>query len=169
MNKSFILTAILSVAFLISFLGCGDAPKTPEQLQKEQKYREIFGDEDKVTITQDLVRIYEKNPLQANKSCQQQPILLDGFINDMGSNSLGNYIDLKNLIKLENVMKKNDDSDIRVFLEDSDWNREAISKIKQGNGIRIYGLCYGQKEAFGAKSKIIIGNARILKINKEFL
>jgi len=169
MNKSFILTAILSVAFLIPFLGCGDAPKTPEQLQKEQKYREVFGDDDKVIITQELVRMYEKNPLQANKNCQQKPILLDGFINDMGSNNLGNYIDLKNLIKLENTLKTTDDSDIRIFLEDSDWNREAISKIKQGNGIRIYGLCYGQTEAFGVKSKIIIGNAKILKINKEFL
>ncbi len=64
---------------------------------------------------------------------------------------------------------KEPNSDTRIFLDNSNENSEAIKKIKRNDLIRVYGLCKGQVEVSGVKSKIIIGNARILKINGEFL
>jgi len=212
---SLTFTIPLAIFSAIAFFSSPDA-KTPEQLQnipeqtqnvpkqaqkeqkygdREQKYRELYGEEDNVLNVYSLVRIYKENPLQANEICQRNGhIIIKGYIANMGSNSLGNYIDLRNthpraetitwLLKIiggknygyvntvdESNEKFGSDlgSDTRIFLEYSDWNSEAISKIKRNDLIRFYGLCEGQAEAFGAKSKIIIGNARILKINDDFL
>lgn len=203
LQKGLSLTFIIPLAIFsaIAFFSSPDT-KTPEQVQnipeqltKEQKYREMFGEEDKVLKVYKLVRIYKENPLQANEICQQSgPSIIEGYIAGMGSNSLGNYIDLRNmhpraetitwLLKIiggknygyvntvdESNEKFGSDlgSDTRIFLDNSNENSKAISRIKRNDLIRFYGLCKGQTEAFGAKSKIIIGNAKILKINEEFL
>jgi len=201
---SLTFTIPLALFTAIAFFSNPDA-KTPEQMQnipeqaqkgkkysdKEQKYREVFGEEDNVLNVYTLVRIYKENPLQANEICERNGhIIIKGYIADMGSNSLGNYIDLRNehpraefitwLFKIifggdygyVNAIDSNNkepSSDTRIFLDNSNENSEAIKKIKRNDLIRFYGLCKGQTEAFGAKSKIIIGNARILKINEEFL
>jgi len=198
-QKGLSLTFIIPLAIFsaIAFFS-SDSPKTPEQaqnipeqLQKEQKYREMFGEEDKVLSVYKLVSLYKNNPLQANEICQQSgPSIIKGSIAGMGSNSLGNYIDLRNdhprwetitwLLKIilggdygyVNAIDSNNkepDSNTRIFLDNSNENSEAIKKIKRNDLIRVYGLCKGQVEVDGIKSKIIIGNARILKINEEFL
>jgi len=124
----------------------------------------MYGEEDRVLTAASLVDAYKSNQLQANKICKQSAIILKGYIAGMGSNSLGNYIDLKN-----DILGFSEDSDIRIFLDNSNENSEAIKKIKSNGLVRVIGLCQGQIEVFGAKSKIIIGSARILKIGAEFL
>jgi len=199
LQKGLSLTFTIPLALFtaIAFFS-SDTPKTSEQTQKgqnysekEQKYRETFGEEDKVLKVYKLVSLYKNNPLQANEICQQSgPSIIEGFIAGMGTNSLGNYIDLRNehpraefitwLLKIifggdygyVNAIDSNNkepESDTRIFLDNSNENSEAIKKIKRNDLIRFYGLCKGQVEVSGVKSKIIIGNARILKINGEFL
>jgi TM2 domain-containing membrane protein YozV len=127
--------------------------------QKEREYDEMYG---KMLESYKLGGAYYDNQLNANKICSGSPIQIRGFIGDIGANSYGKYIDLKKISKKE--------AEIRIFLEDCNWNDKAIVKIKRIDEIIIGGLCYGQTELYGGiKSDVIIGNARILKVNKEFL
>jgi hypothetical protein len=119
---------------------------------KEYRYNEMYGGS---LDAKSLDNAFWKNQIYANKVCNQQPIQIEGVVDGLGSNEWGNYIDIRQTI--------------RVFLEDSDWNARNIGKIKRGKRIAIGGLCYGQTELYGIKTKIIIGNAKILKFDKEFL
>jgi len=124
------------------------------KLDKEQEYEKVYN---RILETKELNKIYKKNNvINANNICNQQILQIRGVVDNVGSNEYGNYIDLKG-------------SDIRIFLEDCEWNNKAAEKFKRHSLIIAGGLCYGQTELFGIKSKIIIGNARILKVNKEYL
>ena len=128
--------------------------------QKLQKYNETYG---KVIDAFELNSLFKKNRIEMNKACNKSPIQIEGYIEDMGSNAYGNYLDIST-----KVFEK--EANIRVFLEEGSWNDIAISKIKRNDQIVAGGLCYGQTELFGGiKSSIIIGNARILKIGKKYL
>jgi TM2 domain-containing membrane protein YozV len=127
---------------------------------KEYKYNEMYG---KVMTAYDLYILFRDVPLKAAEACKKSPVQLEAFIMDMGANSFGKYMDLRTGIRMEKA-------DVRVFLEDSEWNNNIIrNKIKRHDKVTIGGLCYGQTETFGIKSKIVIGNAKILKKSKEYL
>lgn len=137
------------------------AAEAAKKETKEYKYNEMYG---KSIDAFTLYASFQKNPLKMDEACKKSPrVQVEGNITDMGINSLGKYIDLATQIKGE--------GNIRIFLEDGEWNNNIISsgKIKVRDYITIGGLCYGQTETLGIKSKMIIGNARILKKAKEYL
>jgi DNA polymerase III alpha subunit (gram-positive type) len=134
---------------------------------KKQEYEEIYGEE---MTARRLYTMYRRNPLAMKESCNTDnpsALQIEGQIFSMGSNSIGDYIDIKSGAYLDPLTDEH--SNIRVFLVNSEWNNSAIQKIKRKNKIGIGGLCYGQTEMFGIKTKIIIGNATILSINGKFL
>jgi TM2 domain-containing membrane protein YozV len=131
---------------------------------KEQEYEETYGKT--IYDATPFYKMFRDKPLAVNKLYENGPLPIQiyGEILDMGSNSYGNYIDL-----YTHYEKSEKIGNIRVFLADSEWNNNAIQKIKRRNMIGLGGLCYGQTEIYGIKTKIIIGNATILKINGKFL
>ena len=138
---------------------------------KEQEYEQKYG---KVTLAEGLYKLFKQNSLKANNICKNSPVQIEGQIVEIGENSVGKYIDFythKEHSNQVNVLNRKKLGDIRVFLEECKWNNDIIlsGKVKTDNHITIGGICYGETEAFGIKSKIIIGNARILKKFKEFL
>ena len=138
--------------------------KKQEDKEKKQKYEEMYG---KIYSSRGFYRTFMDNSLAMNKNCNEGRLRMwiYGKIIDMGSNSYGKYIDLHTHSNSQGQKT----GDIRVFLADNEWNNIAITKIKRGDEIDVGGLCYGQTEAFGIKSKIIIGNASIIKVNGKLL
>ena len=139
--------------------------KKQEDKEKKQKYEEMYGKT--LYEAQLFYKTFRDNSLAMNRNCNEgrPPMYLRGQIIDMGSNSYGKYIDLYTHYNSQNQKA----GDIRVFLVDNGWNNSAITNIKLRDMINVGGLCYGQTEAFGIKSKIIIGNASIIKVNGKFL
>jgi len=134
---------------------------------KKQEYEEIYGEE---MTARRFYTMYRRNPLAMKEFCNEDnpsALQIEGQIFNMGSNSIGDYIDIKSGAYLDPLTDEH--SNIRVFLANGKWNNSAIQKIKRKNKIGIGGLCYGQTEMFGIKTKIIIGNATILSINGKFL
>jgi hypothetical protein len=125
---------------------------------KKETYDKMYGGE---LTAYSLYRFFKDTPIKAAEACKKSPIQVEGVIVDMGVNSYGKYMDLRT--------GTDNESDIRVFLEDSEWNSNALNKIRRIDKIIVGGLCYGRTEAFGIKSKIIIGNAKILKKGSKYL
>jgi TM2 domain-containing membrane protein YozV len=133
--------------------------------EKEQENKKLYGE---LFFADLLYKDFMKNSIQMNKTCNDKLIRIQGRIMEMGTNSYGNYVDLyTNIEKVESLKVKV--GNIRVFLVNSELNDMAINKLKVNTTIELGGLCYGQTEAFGIKSKIIIGNATILKKQGDIL
>jgi len=140
-----------------------------EKKSKKQEYEEMYGE---ILYAELLYKKFKENPISMNKICEGKQLQMEGTVFEMGSDSDGNYIDLytnKEYLENKNKVYPEKFGNIRIFLANSEWNNDAIMKIKRKNIIVIEGICYGQTEAFGIKSKIIIGNATILKVSGKFL
>ena len=151
-----------------------DKAAAAEKEQKEQEYKKTYGEE--LYYAESFYKMFKDKPIVMNNFYKGGPLPMQitGEILDMGTNSYGNYIDLyTDKVNMKDPytgkVSREKVGDIRVFLADSEWNNKAIAKLKRRNIVDIGGLCYGQTEAFGIKTKVIIGNATILKINKELL
>jgi len=148
--------------------------KKQENEQKEQEYKKTYGEE--LYYAESFYKMFKDKPIVMNNFYKGGPLPMQitGEILDMGTNSYGNYIDLyTDKVNMKDPytgkVSREKVGDIRVFLADSEWNNKAIEKLKRRNIVNIGGLCYGQTEAFGIKSKVIIGNATILKVNGDLL
>ncbi|MCL2261302.1 MAG: NINE protein [Fibromonadales bacterium] len=99
--------------------------------QKEQIYREKYGE---VITAYEVNGLFERNRVEANRACNNKLHQIQGNVVEVGTNTYGNYIDLHT--KLGGLFKPRE-SNVRIFLEDCDWNSQAIAKIKRTDEICI--------------------------------